>query len=292
MFLMKQYITKVAGVVIVALSIVGCNRRATLTDNELAMIFHDAFLANAYATTEGISLDSLKLYESIFEKYGYTTEDVQYSIGNFSMRKSARLSDVVERSIALLERRGRELDLEVAILDTVKNIANRRAIGRIYDNNSTIRYRSMGDSTKMTIVVEPVETGDYKVSFDYLVDSLDSNSESYYTKIWVEEDQPEDMTKPRRYNESSYSLQKRNAKRYASKDIKVKEGASRLVAQLVTTKSAKKVEDPKYSVTVKRVAIDYHPNSEDSQDWIYQKLLRIRIFDDELLFAPNPQDSL
>ncbi len=290
----RGYIITILGFAFVALCVGGCARRATLSDNELAQIFHDAFLANGYVTTESIRLDTLRLYDPIFEKYGYTAEDVQYSIGNFSMRKSARLSDVVERAIAMLERRGRELDLEVAILDTVNNIANRRAIERVYRDTSARRFLSLSDTTSLTIVIEPVERGSYKLAFDYLIDSLDSNRQTYYTKVWVEEDveqiNPEDSLtiEPLHHNLTSTSMQRRNVGRYSSKAIEVDDNASRLVAQLVSTSRGKIRDSANYSVTVKRVTIDYHPSDEDSQEWIYNKLLSIRVFDDELLFAPEP----
>ena len=65
--------------------------------------------------------DSLRIYEPIFARYGYTTDDVHYTIGNFSKRKSARLGDVVERAIEMLEREGKIYNQEVAVLDTIDN---------------------------------------------------------------------------------------------------------------------------------------------------------------------------
>ena len=72
-----------------------CARHKIIPDRKLAQIFHDAFLANAYIGSEQVDIDSLNIYEPIFAGYGYTTEDVYYTIGNFSKRKSARLGDVV-----------------------------------------------------------------------------------------------------------------------------------------------------------------------------------------------------
>ena len=92
-----------------ALSTGACKRHTIIPDDELALIFHDAFLVNAYVKREA-KLDSLKVYEPIFARYGYTMADVQYTIGNFSKRKSARLGDVVEQAIVLLEREGKYYD--------------------------------------------------------------------------------------------------------------------------------------------------------------------------------------
>ena len=87
-----------------------CSRHTVIPDEELAMIFRDAYLANAYISDQRVSTDSLRIYEPIFARYGYTTEDVHYTIGNFSKRKSARLSDVVERAIDLLEAEGKIIE--------------------------------------------------------------------------------------------------------------------------------------------------------------------------------------
>ena len=87
----------------------------------------------------GMRPDSLNLYEPIFAKYGYTTADVQYTIGNFSKRKSARLSDVVEQAIKLLETEAEHLDREVSILDTIDNVARRTFRRTLYADSLASR---------------------------------------------------------------------------------------------------------------------------------------------------------
>ena len=90
-----------------AVGSVSCSHHKIIPDDELALIFHDAFLANAYLGPRNLAHDSLNVYEPIFARYGYTTQDVHYTIGNFSKRKSARLGDVVEQAIDLLESEGK-----------------------------------------------------------------------------------------------------------------------------------------------------------------------------------------
>lgn len=100
-----------------------CARDKVIPDEELARIFRDAYLINAYVSDRGVKLDSLELYEPVFSRYGYTAEDVRYTIGNFSRRKSAKLSDVVEQSIRLLEEESAYYKYEVGVLDTIDNVA-------------------------------------------------------------------------------------------------------------------------------------------------------------------------
>ena len=118
--------------------LLACSGYKIIPDEQLALIFHDAFLSNAYMQHRGMRPDSLNLYEPIFAKYGYTTADVQYTIGNFSKRKSARLSDVVEQAIKLLETEAEHLDREVSILDTIDNVA-RRTFRRTLYADSLVR---------------------------------------------------------------------------------------------------------------------------------------------------------
>lgn len=112
---MKRLI-RTALAVVTLLCTAACARHTIIPDDELAQIFHDAFLTNAYIGSQNVRIDSLNIYEPIFARYGYTTEDVQYTIGNFSKRKSARLGDVVELAIDRLEEEGKRYDREVAIL--------------------------------------------------------------------------------------------------------------------------------------------------------------------------------
>ena len=104
-----------------------CNKPKEIPDKDLGAIFRDAMLVNAYlAINPGTNLDSLRVYEPIFARYGYTAEDVQYTVHNFSRRKSAHLSDVAEYMILLLDREANALNLQVAKLDTVERVARRR----------------------------------------------------------------------------------------------------------------------------------------------------------------------
>jgi len=93
-----------------------CTRHKIIPDEKLAQIFHDAFLTNAYIGDVRVNIDSLNIYEPIFARYGYTTRDVYYTIGNFSKRKSARLGDVVELAIEMLEAEGKYYELRLKYL--------------------------------------------------------------------------------------------------------------------------------------------------------------------------------
>ncbi|MFR7964197.1 MAG: hypothetical protein ACLU5I_00090 [Alistipes finegoldii] len=173
-----------------------CARHKIIPDRKLAQIFHDAFLANAYIGSEQVDIDSLNIYEPIFAGYGYTTEDVYYTIGNFSKRKSARLGDVVELAIEMLEAEGKYYNREVAILDTIDNVACRSFTRTVYAD-SLIRVGSLRDTARLRFSVD-VRPGEYNLSLKYLVDSLDRNEKGLRGVVWLER---RDSTHQRLYDD-------------------------------------------------------------------------------------------
>ena len=72
---MKRFFKSLIVCALVAV-MAACARHKIIPDDTLALIFHDAFLTNAYIENENIDTDTLNIYEPIFEKYGYTIEDV------------------------------------------------------------------------------------------------------------------------------------------------------------------------------------------------------------------------
>ena len=138
-----------------------CTRHKIIPDEKLAQIFHDAFLTNAYIGDVRVNIDSLNIYEPIFARYGYTTRDVYYTIGNFSKRKSARLGDVVEMAIDKLEAEGKFYDREVAVLDTIDNVARRTFTRTVYAD-SLIRVGALRDTARLRIAVD-VQPGAFAI---------------------------------------------------------------------------------------------------------------------------------
>ena len=163
--------------VVTILAGVGCQSQREIPDEDLIKIFHDAYLANAYIGECGISEDSLYLYEPIFERYGYTVEDMQHTLKTFSERKSALLSDLMVKVSEQLEREARIEGRKIVVLDTIDNVARRRYTRTVYED-SLIHVKRLRDTSKLRIKIEDLTTGDYTISFDYYIDTLDENRNS------------------------------------------------------------------------------------------------------------------
>ena len=171
---MTRFLIRLLALTATIATLVGCNKPRVIPDDDLAQIFHDVYLTNAYVDRHAINVDSMMLYEPIFEKYGYTIEDLHITINSFSKRKSARLSDAVEKAIRRLERESDLLNEQVADLDTINAIARRSFVQTIYFD-SVIRLRSIKDTAKMRRRIPISRAGEYQVDFYYQIDSSDKN---------------------------------------------------------------------------------------------------------------------
>ena len=275
---MKRFLRMAASAAFVLL-LSACARHKIIPDDTLAQIFHDAFLTNAYIGSEGVKTDSLRIYEPIFARYGYTTDDVHYTIGNFSKRKSARLGDVVELAIEMLEAEGKYYNREVAVLDTIDNVA-RRSFTRTVYADSLIRVGSLRDTARLRFSVD-VRPGEYNLSLKYLVDSLDRNEKGLRGVVWLER---RDSTRTNVYTTTLRRDRQENFTRRFTVDTTHR----RLWVDFIEFRG--KPQRP--SLTVSDLKIDYTPETSAAVDSLYMQQLDIRIFADEFFRAALPADSL
>ena len=274
---MKRVITIL--LVAAALAVTGCRRYKVIPDRTLGQIFHDAMLTNAYVDNQGVNVDSLNIYEPIFARYGYTTEDVRYTLEEFSRRKSAHLSDVAEYMILLFDREAAELNRQVAVLDTIDNVARRTFTRTVYAD-SLIRVGALRDTARLRIAVD-VQPGEYELRLKYLVDSLDRNEKGLRGVVWLENRD--------RGRSSVYSTTlRRNRTENFTRRFTVDTTHRRLHLDFLDFR-----EKPlRPSVTVTGLEIDYIPSTSVAVDSLYQQQLDLRIFADEFFRAAIPADSL
>lgn len=253
-----------------------CTRHTIISDDELVQIFHDAFLANAYIEDRSFGehrmrFDSLNIYEPIFARYGYTTDDVQYTIGNFSKRKSARLGDVVEQAITLLENEGLRLNKAVAALDTVNNVAVRNSRRTIY-SDSLVRVTRLKDTADLRITLDSIRPGTYTISSRYEIDSLDENR-SLRIQLWMER---EDSTRM-----GLFTVQMR---RGTEADIDRTLTADSTIRRLVINFwNPLRGQQKRPSITLRDLKVDFRLPVEEARDSLYEQQLNIRIFAHDFL---------
>lgn len=277
--------------VIMVVGLTGCHKKRVIPDDTLANIFHDAFVVNAYVGEERINLDSLQIYEPIFEQYGYNANDVIYTVGNFSRRKSARLGSVVERAIARLEQENKYYAQKVVILDTIQNVAVRTFTRTIY-KDSLIRVVKRADSTKLHIEISPICPGEYSISYNYKCEG-DIHKYPRKAEFYFEDD-------GFRSGHTSVSLnQAGNVKRtlIARKaeekmvlnlgpiDKREQERRSKENKQKKSLRhDSKQKEAPtKPVITIRNLEVIYRPKTEQAVDSLFARYVDVKIFADEFL---------
>ena len=259
------------------LSLASCERRKTIPDKELAAIFHDAMVVNAYVGNQSIKLDSLNIYEPIFEHYGYTTEDVRYTIAGFLRRKSANLSDVAEYMILLLDREANALNLQVAKLDTIENVARRR-FTKVMLADTAINVRDKADSSLMRFVVEPIYEGEYNISAKYTLDSLDKATGRRYRVYFERRDSSirsiaNGIVQRRKESDFSHRYEIKPADtNYVRLVIEMAHFADR--KQKTTTR-----------MKIHEVKVTHTPPTEECVDMLFNEQSGVRIFSDSLIRA-------
>lgn len=269
---------RILSILLSLLALAGCARHKIIPDEKLAMIFRDAFLANAYLTDRQIRADSVRVYEPIFERYGYTTEDVQYTIGNFSKRKSARLGDVVEQAIVMLETEGNYLNGEVAVLDTINHVA-RRTFTRTVLRDTLIEARTLKDTLRLRRTLDSLRPGEYRIHLDYLIDSLDGNK-NLRGSVWLER---ADSSRTDNYT----FVLRREREEHFERTLEADSSARRLVVDLWQPRG--KPTRPR--ITLRNLEIRFTPPTAEAVDSLYEQQLDLRIFAGEFLHAVAP-DSL
>ena len=259
-----------------ALAAGACARHRIIPDEKLAMIFRDAFLVNAYLSTESLSGDSLNVYEPIFDRYGYTVGDVQYTVASFSRRKSARLGDVVNRAADLLEQEGGVFDREVAVLDTV-NSAARRRFTRTLRSDSLLRVARLADTARLRIRIPAAQPGDYTVSYRYRIDSADGNR-NVRAGVWFER---ADSSRTGSYT----MLMRREADESFSRTLTADTSVRVLAVDIYLFRD--KPLTPR--IEVRDLSITYTPETAVAVDSLYLEQSDLRIFADEFFqaFAPD-----
>lgn len=252
----------------------GCRHHRIIPDKELGEIFHDALLTNSYVDYRNLDLDSLNIYEPVFERHGYTTDDVRHTIANFSRRKSARLSDVAEYMILLLDRETRELNRQVAILDTIDNAA-RRFAARTLLADTMIRATAAADSTKLRFAIEPLPAGEYAVTARYTLDSLDRASGRRLRVEWVMPDSSRRL--------ATSGMIQRGSGSVFSQTLTVGEDDGYIGMEIDFTGAAKGSGHTR--MTIEELKVVHTPTADRCVDMLFERQAGLRILSDTMINA-------
>lgn len=257
------------------LLVASCSGRAkVIPDDVLVNIFHDAFLANAYMNEANINQDSILLYEPIFKRYGYTMNDLQHTLTTINERKSSRISDIMHDVNDRLERESKMEQRKMVVLDTIDNLAKRTYTRTMY-SDTLIRVKELRDTNKLRISLKDLVEGEYTVSFDYLIDTLDENRNSRVEAYLIVNDTTHTLRHTMmlsRYREGKYS-------RKFKADTQHKE----LYVNMYYHPNSEESKLP--DITIRNFKIVRVLPTEVSVDSLYHEQLNLSIINHELMTA-------
>ncbi|MBQ6584830.1 MAG: DUF4296 domain-containing protein [Alistipes sp.] len=266
------------------LCIVSCARKKEIDDQTLAKIFSEAYISNAYLGINYFNIDSVQIYEPILERYGYTPEDLRYTIGNFSRRKSAQLGRVLKDAEEQIKVFADIYEKEVVILDTIKNVAV-RSMQRVVCKDSLISVKKLADTSKLKLVVEPLQSGMYSIRYRYTCEREKFKEKGKSKELSLRGAINIETNNGIHKNNYSYNLRdEENIRRTITTDT----ASKRLVITFAkTADQSKKMKKP--NVTVTDLVIEYTPEENLAIDSLFKRYIDIKIFDD--VFFPA-KDSL
>ena len=259
-------------IAIVALVVVACSGPKVIPDRDLVNIFHDAFVANAYMSEANITADSLYVYEPIFKRYGYTMADLQHTLTTINERKSSRISDIMSEVSRQLEAESKAEQRKIVVLDTIDNYAKRVYTRTVY-SDTLIRVKELRDTSKLRISLKELIKGEYTVSFDYLIDTLDENRNSRVEVYLVINDTTNSLRHTMmlsRYRDGKYS-------RKFTADTQHKE----LYVNMYYHPNNEESKLP--DITIRNFKITRVLPTEVSVDSLYMEQLNLTIFNHDLM---------
>ena len=260
----------------VAMAFVSCTQKRIIPDDTLADIFHDAFVVNAYIGEERVNLDSLQIYEPIFNRYGYTSEDVVHTVGNFSRRKSARLGSVVEAAISRLEQESKIYAGKVVILDTIKSVAV-RTFTRVIYRDSLIRSNKRADSVNMRVIVTPVTKGEYTINYSYKCNG-DLEKHPRKAEFYFENEDGH------RHGYTSVSMHMFGT---VNRTLVANDSDVRLVMKLGEFEKKCKNYPKDHSITIRNLKVTRKLREKDALDSLFKHYVDVKIFSNEFLYKKD-----
>lgn len=163
----------------IALLLCSCGKPKVIPEDKLSQIIRDILITNAYSNIYmGSAInDTVDIYTPIFKKYGYTDRDFRYSLGKLEMKKSSRITEVIDLAIADISRQNDYFTARKIIRERIDSLANEMFKDTVYVmDTAEIKITSLTKKDRERLVINiPVKKGNYSVRYGYIVDSTDLN---------------------------------------------------------------------------------------------------------------------
>lgn len=170
--------------VIALLAFVSCrNEYKVIPEEELGKIIVESVVAESFlkATNRITGYDSISYYLPILDKYGYTANDVDYTIERMVQRKSDVFGQLMTKISADVVQLRNFYEQQSNMGRNFRSLIHRDILDTLYFSPDTIHVRSYGELKKLDYKVPVFGDGDIIVKFNYIINEQDSNYSRYVT---------------------------------------------------------------------------------------------------------------
>lgn len=160
---------------LLTLLLVGCSGPKMIPEPVLRDILRDAFISQAaatrsdYARQKGVAVDTMDMHTPILKRYGYTLDDMRYTVRQMSVRKSNPLPNILEIVSADIKSVSQVAQARYLVKLKLDTLARNFSADTIYRRDTTITGRI--DGLKWTILPlagdTALQVGNYQIMFDY-----------------------------------------------------------------------------------------------------------------------------
>ncbi len=163
---------------VLLLALVSCGSPKEIPDDKMAAIIRDLLLTNSYSSlyVRNVDMDTVDIYSPILKKYGYNEKDFRYSLDRMAMRKSSRLTEIIDEAAADIKRENDRFQGRKRIRERVDSMASDRYKDTIYTAFDTVFHLTRLADKEKLVVTLPVQEGTYAASYNYRIDSSDQNT--------------------------------------------------------------------------------------------------------------------
>ena len=157
--------------------VVGCNNQnKRIPDEKLVSIVKEIFVTNAYVKKVQPNLfsDTLDYFKPIFAKYGYTIDDLRYTLYKMSMRKSSRISWIVSAALDSLNHEFAGLKYYKNLYDRIEQVIMSESQDTVFERAEMIKLEGQKKLSKADFVLKVDTNRIYSVRFRYKIDSVSS----------------------------------------------------------------------------------------------------------------------
>ena len=251
-----------------------------ISDSKMEAIIHDIFITNAYISlyNQGkVDVDSVDIYTPILESYGYDIEDFRYTLDRWALKKSSRLSELIDKATADIQRENQFYIARQRVSDRLDSLLVEIYRDTVYWRPDTVWYRGVKqkDSLKLRF---PLEEGSYRLRYGYYVHNEMSYLPMRYTQKNAADRAVDNNTRALNRTEQGGTI-----------DVTFDYRATASYLEVMLADYSDHVKDP--AIRIDSLLITHHAPIEKSRRRFLADNMR-RYFGEYYPYAyPNPEDS-